>query len=516
MNQNDIVPGEVKLENKDKKERKGPNVQRAGQRSRRIERLAKLERDTYGIPQLGMQDLAKYIKTSKENAEKVYSAVADLQNKVALTQRSLAAYAKKKTGTSKFGQLREKCKEFGIDVDSLPKPIRTSLPALVALDDWDSIKSDVFSSIKKYGPKILHFLIKKYLGGDEGYNVLDSMKGPMKQVNAFAPRVNQSGVGIMNFSSPENVNHVSKTSILAVLYPEQYLNRVTPMAMTKTALGRAMIQVSVTTNASGNAGVTIYPELAVTGAGTSDGTAFMRILNGATFDPATGTQSTNAQFIAGPFYAALGAANTSRVNQCVVEIQPSVSYNTPGVVTGAYYIKNSTGSPPINTMDVLFGSMRNQPYSVSGGVHTLYRMITPYTNLTDLDMQPYTSSDSFDGFQIYLTGCGSAVTFNFMITVLVEFVPNANLLTICPMDYAEPGPLTLQFLTEMYARYPVIWNLTRSDVERVCNAIYASPSSDYNILLETIGSALTGITYQSICSNVYSIGNELEEFSLDD
>lgn len=61
--------------------------------------------------------------------------------------------------------------------------------------------------------------------------------------------------------------------ILSMIRPEDYAVRRPTEFAVKTALARGKLQFNVTVNASGNAGVFVYPQLPVY-AGTNTSTAF--------------------------------------------------------------------------------------------------------------------------------------------------------------------------------------------------------------------------------------------------
>jgi len=110
----------------------------------------------------------------------------------------------------------------------------------------------------------------------------------------------------------------------------------------------------------------------------------------------------------------------------------------------------------------------------------------------------------------------SEVTINLVVNTVVEFIPERGYVAICPMQYPQSGPQTVQFMTQMFARYPVLQQLTSKDAARVANAVIRA-GPDYANLMNIIGQALDGITLieapHAKIEPMLSLGNEGSVFA---
>lgn len=442
----------------------------------------------------GLQDMSQQqiIKAFANKDDKVMLALKDLEAKISkipktsiISQGQINSYALKKSHTKNLAELR---KALGAEAKDIPNDVLTQL---VALDDWGSIFKAALPHIINFGAPYVRKLYERHirplLGGDEGFNPIDwagsalapFRYSPAEGLNVFTPSTKSRD----DFSS--GPTDVSTHSMAVSICPEMYKHRLTSMALYKSALGYITTQYAVTSNSNGQFGLVILPDACHV-------VSFMYVFNDSTFNPATGAQTPNSSSYPGPFYAQQAAIRMIRMCQMSVEVQPSISYNTPGMISMGYNT-NFNGSSYTNDMRATISDVRTFPFNTGGNAKVIYRMITPFSNPSDLDFVDVTTSGLREGFMIFGTGFGSQVTMNIVINTVVEFLPTKDYIPLCPMQYPQSGSQTLAFLTQAFAKFPVLQQLTLKDASRVATALINGPS-DFNSLMRVLQAALDGIT----------------------
>lgn len=86
------------------------------------------------------------------------------------------------------------------------------------------------------------------------------------------------------------------------------------------------------------------------------------------------------------------------------------------------------------------------------------------------------------------TSVGKAI-----INLVFEYFPTAAGYPLAVMDYPQPGPMTVQFESVAFSRFPVLQCLTRMDAQRVATYI-PDAVMPFNSLMNVLSSALSNIT----------------------
>jgi len=439
------------------------------------------------------------IKAYKANNEHVLKALKTLQDSISpITQSSIARFALEKAGAKSVAVLRDKLKQDGIDTTALSNQL---LEDLVALDDWDSIYQQARDAIKTYGPPVLKFLWHTFvapkigLGGDEGFNSLDwagNMTNPYRYT--FAPGVNVMGTGLSSSTQYLGIHDlVSCRSIKAIICPELFKYRYAYSEGQKSAMAVPNAEYSITTNASGSVGVGIMVRNVVVD-GTSYSQSYITIYNHSTFSVTTGTETTLATNSAGILNGSTSAFDSLRHNVTAFTLLPIASLNTAGAFTWAYNNRNGT-TPTGLDMKATLAQCKTWPYVTSFNNKTSARFLSVYGDGAEDSFVNNSASSFYQNHYMVIFGSGlpaSTEVARLLVTSLVEFIPTSSYMPICQMDFADTGPLTEQFETLMYQRWPILQMLDLPDAKRIAESIPDTPMK-YHELFKLLESLVTGI-----------------------
>lgn len=458
-------------------------------------RRAAIISDLQPQPKLSQKEvLIAYKDNHDVNHEKIMSALNKLQSKISsLPQGYVNQFALKKANVTSVAALRNQLASAGVDTKDVPNNI---LMDLIALDDWSTIASVAWPLIKQYGVPMLRHLystyvkpkVDKYIGGDSGVNPLDwgnnsvfgSTLGPQKFTPVLGETVEMPGVKPVS-THASSFNTVDPKSIASVLCPELYKHRYAFSQTQKVALAVTSLEISVATNASGAFGLVIYP-LNVFSTGSSQVASYFAIFNDATFSVSSGSQTPSSAFAPGPLYAAASSIQSVRVTSTSVSVNPIASFSTAGALTLAFDNRNALN--PVNSnIGSTLTDLKMFPYVTSFNTKTTARMITVSSDPSDEDFR---SSGTFVAQKMILMGSGlpaSTEVVRVLVTAVSEFKPAMQALPICPLDFPRSGPLTEQFESMMFMRFPMLQSMDLAEAKQLTDSLPEDPTP-FDDLLE--------------------------------
>jgi len=384
------------------------------------------------------------------------------------------------------------------------------MKALILLDDWPSILAKAIPLIIEYGPKLANFLYEKFAkpamqraqanlnkaskttmnlstantldGHDTGLSITDfsnnNVQGPNK--SAWMPGVNVFSDSIRVFSNRAIMyDGVNTKAIAATFCPEYFSARFPSYVADKTTLTRASAKFSLTTDANGNTSALLeYNNICTSSASAT--TAFLAI-NPTGFVPTTGA-ATNWTYLPGP----LSGSNTSIASYRIVGMAATVipttsANNSQGQIELAYWQgqRNTAATPAIP-----------QASLSTSGAYQIGNFLTGYRSIYTPDFLYY------DGFhvenfveylQVLITGApASSTVATLEVSWVLEIVPQIPVsFTNTDTQYAEPGPMSEELVSNIFNVFPAIQILTLDDAYALANAIYQSHAC-FNGVMEAI------------------------------
>jgi hypothetical protein len=377
-----------------------------------------------------------------------------------------------------------------------------TLLSLIAIDDWSALWSFAKPLLAKHGLDALKWAYDKIrtklkpIGGDEGFNSIDwdngnSILGPRRI--ALAPGVNVSMTGIRNTEDYKfDLYSINANAIKTTICPELEKHRYTYPDGGKVAFAVPVCEFSVVSSVNGNVGVVIWPKLVCGSGGISF--SYAVIFNAADFSVQTGSQSTaTSTFIPGPMQPNVAMIDSMRVTSTGVQFIPTSSYNTSGSFTMSANPRTSMVTSTTQ-IGLNLATQKTQPYVTSFNSKTQARMLGLITDSAD-DMLAPTYPSNPTNQNIILLGSGlppGVEVGRFVISAMVEFIPNYNYFHMCFIDFPTPGPDTEKFESMMFAKYPILQSLDLVDAKKVATAL-PSGTVHYDELYSALTSALTGI-----------------------
>lgn len=438
---------------------------------------------------------------NKQNVlhDQVMDKIANLQGSITgLTKASINRIAYQKAGVKNLRELKAKLQSENIDISNIPDRI---LVELVALDDWGTIFRTAWPLIQKYGPVVLSHLystyvkpkVDKWMGGDEGINPVDwgGVLGPRRFTPV--PGENVHMMGIRNVASNATLyENIDGKSIRSVICPELFKYRYAFTQPLKTALAVSVSEYSITTNASGNVGVILYP-YSITAAGSAATSSFLTVFNDSTFSLSTGTQTASATLNAGPLNSSVSAFEAHRLTTFSIQIIPTASFNTAGSFTLSYKNRNTGTNFSATNISTTLVQAKNWPYTTSFNNKTIVRMITVPGDPSEDEFKSASSSSYGQAFVLLGSGLpASTEACKVVLNAVDEFIPTMDYLPVCAVDLPGPGPLTEQLETMMFARFPVLQMLDLVDAKRIAESIPDGPIN-FDQALQIISEAVSGI-----------------------
>jgi len=526
MIENDPQPGPAG--NKPKVEKLGKKKTPSQRAKTRKDNLQKLQKDAIvkiknGKDLDAQRIIYAYKHPQDQEHDYVVGKLKELEDKMTgLTFGSVRRMAYNKAQHAKnIKELKQHLAAFNIDYSDIPDK---QLIELVALDNWGTIFKAALPFLIEYGKPILQKLlaryvqprIDKFMGGDEGINSLDwgGVLGPRRFTPVEGENVVIPGVRNISFSS-SLFNTVDTNSLKSVLCPELHKARYAYTQMMKTSLACTTAEYSITSNANGAVGVSIFP-FTQGGDGTTYLVSIANVYNGSTFNVATGTQTTNASLTAGPLNGSATSMEIARVTNVSLQVIPTASFNTAGAFTLGYQNRWGSSTVSATNMGVTLTQLKMWPYVTSFNNKTIVRMITVSGDSADDEFVSATAGNQRHNFTLIGSGLpASSEVCRLVLTAVVEFIPSPSALPICAMDFPHPGPLTEQFESMMFARFPVLQQLDLIDAKKVIDAL-PEVSTSYDSLLPILSAALSGVQPRMYAPHTEPTRSNLEIGSLPD
>lgn len=439
--------------------------------------------------------LIAYKDDLNKNHNQVLQALSSLKSRIsALPQGYVNQFALKKAHVQSVKALRDQLSAAGVDTSTIST---NDLLDLVALDDWSTIASVAWPLIKQYGVPMLRHLystyvkpkVDKFMGGDSGVNPADwgfngqfgSTLGPQKFTPVLGETVEMPGVKPVS-SHASSFNTVDPKSIASVLCPELYKHRYAFSQTQKVALAVTSLEISVSTNAAGAFGLVVYP-LNIIGAGNNQLASYFAIFNDATFSVSSGSQTPSSAFAPGPLYSAISSIQNARATSTSVVVNPIASFATAGALTLAFDNRNGLSNLTNFTIGSTLSDLKLFPFVTSFNTKTTARMITVSSDATDEDFR---ASGSYVAQKFVLMGSGlpaSTEVVRVLVTAVSEFKPAMAALPICPLDYPRSGPLTEQFESMMFMRFPMLQSMDLAEAKQLTDSLPEGPTP-FDTLLE--------------------------------
>lgn len=311
---------------------------------------------------------------------------------------------------------------------------------------------------------------------------------------SLIPGMNVEQVGVRRAGAADtHLDSVNTRSIATVLAPEFMRDRYAFEDTVKTALGVSSIEVTIPTGAQGNWGVSFMPQIPL--AGTPG-----KIYNNE-FNLATGLQATDTTLtFAGSFNGVPAATFDSyRVTAVSVQVIPSTSITSNGAYTMAYFPKSKASATisPIGAKGpgIPLSGLKNAPYTTTANARTPVRMVAVFSDASASElMDPATSGLGGGYFLIYGSGWSvSTDAVRLTITTVMEFIPAAASLPICPMDNPIPAAMTEQFESVIFAKFPVLQSLDPQDVKPLIDVLCVKTLRGFEEALDIIATAVSSI-----------------------
>lgn len=227
-------------------------------------------------------------------------------------------------------------------------------------------------------------MLKDYLGLDLNDDQL--ITGTSFSRNASYQRaINWSDFSQSFASGVCAYDGVNTQAICSILMPEYQKSRVPSDASIRCGLVCKQQNVSLVSNASGNAALLIQPQYACYSSG------WVSTYNDATFSATTWAQTPSATTQPGPL-AALTTVQSYRVTACSVEIQPTVSaLNNQGQITCC--MNDSTVTTVASNLPVTPITVRDSQYLTYGNIAscTGHRLVYHNDSVADTNLSNYSS-----------------------------------------------------------------------------------------------------------------------------
>lgn len=450
----------------------------------------------------------------------VKSKLALLQGQVnGLTKASIRRLAFTKVHAKNLAGFYEEMAKNNINTEGIDQNI---LFELVALDDWGSIFRAAMPHIQKYGPIVLNHLYNQYLkprldkwmGGDEGINPADwgGVLGPRRFTPVFGENITYPGVKPV-YQQTANFNTVCSKSIQSVLCPELFKHRYAYTQIMKTAMATITAEYTVTTSSNGTVGVLFFPVNALASGGGYNA-SYITVFNDATFNLTTGTQTPSATFRAGPLSASAACIEAYRITNTSIQVIPTASFNTAGSFTLSYKNRSTGNGISANNIGATLVQSKMWPYTTSFNNKTIARMITVSGDSADDEMLAYSGVSFSHTFLLLGSGLpASTECCKLIISSVVEFMPTMDYFPVCVVDMPSPGPLTEQFESMLFARFPVLQQLDLVDSKRIAEAL-PEGAVPFDEALNVLSSAITGIQPRQYVPHSYAEPLQLQEGSL--
>lgn len=460
--------------------------------------------------------ISAYSNSHNDKYEAVHRALKDLQSKVGkISQGQVARIALTKTSTKSVKQLKSELLARGVTLEGIDD---ATLEQLIALDDWGTIFKASLPLIQEFGAPILRKLYTKYvqpkidrfMGGDEGINPIDwgSTMNPYRFTPVMGENVSVPGVKSVEYMS-SSFKCVDPFSVKSTLCPELFRHRYAYTETMKTALATTIADYSIVSSPGGNVAVLIFP-LNASVDGGSYLNSFVSVANDTSFSPTTGTQTPAMTFNAGPFYASASSMDCMHVTNTAVQVVPTASFNTAGYFTLGYANRWSAKNLSNTNIGTTLAQLKAFPYVTTVNTKTTARMINVTGDTID---EMFVSTNTSNTHQVYvLLGTGlpaSTEVCRLSIAMVAEFIPAVASLPICVVDYPRPGPLTENFESMIFMRFPVLQQLDLADAKRIADSLPDHPSP-FDDLLSTLGMAVSGITPRQYLPHLVGGGSSLE------
>ena len=495
--------------------------------SRRAKRDTKVRNltDYYmeGVPAEDRK-VGNLLKTYKDQSSKehrlVLDALKEFKNSIGVTKGNVAGYAFRKAGVNNYKELLAKLTQMGVSVANIP---RNDIIDLVALDDWGAISAFALPMLKKFGLPVLQHLIKtyvkprvdKWMGGDEGINSVDwgNSVGPRRFTPVQGENVEMPGVKSKS-SMSGSFSTVDPKSIASTLCPELSKHRYSYLESMRTALAVSTFELSLVSNASGSVGM-VYLPLNIFNSGSTYQTSYVSVYNDTTFSVVTGGQTPAGTFAAGPLNSASASIDNIRTTNCSIQVIPTASLTTTGSFTLGYNNRMSgIGITSTNTGTTLT-QLKNFPFTTSFNSKTSARMINVTGDSQDEILVPTGTFNQHQYFVLFGSGLPAGVEVaKIILTATGEFIPNVSALPICVMDYPRPGPMTEQFESMMFMRFPVLQQLDLVDAQRIISSFPDGPV-DFDVFFAHLEEALTGVVPRQYAPHTASLELALPGESVD-
>jgi len=472
----------------------------------------------------GMQP-ANIIAAYKKNNEAVLNALKELKAQISpISQSTIAKAAMNKLGKPSMRAVKEWLTSQRIDYSGISN---AELEDLIALDDWGTLWNLAKPLLLQYGVPVLKNLWKNHvvprlsfvpdkykamIGGDEGFNSADwagNTTNPYRYT--FNPSVNVSMKGISPSNTYTGIHDlVSTQSIKSILSPELCKHRYAYTEMQKVALAVPAAEYSIVSNASGQVGIGIFTRNVVV-AGGAYSASYLNIYNDATFSVATGTQTPTCSLNAGLLSSSLSSFDAWRHNVTAVTFLPTASLNTAGAFTFGYNNRYGSASNSATNIGVTLAQIKTWPYVTSFNNKTSARFTSVYGDVSDDTFINGNVPSYYQNQYMVLLGSGlpaSTEVGRLQIQCLVEFIPALSAFPICPIDYPQTGPLTEQFESLMYQRWPVLQMADLPDVKKIIDGIPDEPMK-YHDLFNLLSNLVCGIQPREYVSHA-SVSNPLD------
>jgi len=496
------------------------SVRRKNIRGKQSEAIKAIAGDLSGKSALSLVEA--YKNSNNVLHSKVMAKVNELESKIGqFKQGDIQSAAFRKMHVKNLREFYAELGRLGIDVTGID---RTKIEELVALDDWGTISSIAMPLIKQYGPSVLQALYKKFLkpsydkwmGGDEGLNPADwgHVLGPSRFTAVNGENVELPGVKSV-LTQQASFNTVDPKSIASTLCTELYKHRYAYTETMKTALANLNGEYSITTNASGQVGVLFAPLLA-THDGSNLSNSYITIYNDSTFSVTTGGQTVaTTAFRAGPLSGSSGSISMVRVTNAAIQIIPTASFNTAGAFTLGY--QNRWGNFETNlSIGTTLAQLKNFPYVTSFNNKVTARMVNVTGDQGDENFAS-TAAYGTSNQAFILLGSGlpaSTEVCRIVISSVAEFIPKNDALPICIMDFPRPGPLTEQFESMMFTRYPVLQQLDLIDAKRIADSFPDLPV-EFDWFMSHLGYAISGVKPREYVTHIASADIALPNQSME-
>lgn len=492
------------LPNQNKQKQNLSKSQRKKQRRANAQKPENLLQDaTKLMENTGIKrSLEDVVRAFKDNNAKILSAMRTLDDKYTRISRLSAAAASKMgirsaSQEAVLAEIHSRLQKMGIE---LPHATKRQLLELVCLDDWGSVLKAAIPYILEYGIPFIQSMWQKYKsnsqsGGDEGF-IPEDWGGPLsKQIQAMRPGVNVEIPGVKSmFALSGAVDAVSTHTIKTVICPELYKHRFTTINTQRTGLGQITFEYALTTNSAGAFGFILYP-YNITQASGSVITAYAVLYNDNTFNPIACIQTPSASTLAGPLNNVVSNLDEMRLVSFSVEVKPLAALTTTGNFLVAYNNRR-VATNTTTSMGATYDQLRQFPYAATFNIRSDYRMVGVHGVQSEKDMLA-ASTYVLNTQQLFLVGTGLAATSTVarvIVTTVFEYIPTVTVYPLVVLDFPQPGVMTEQFESTMFARFPVLQNAELKHARTIATGLPDEPTS-FNHLIDILSQLTSKISY---------------------